>query len=293
MQIESEIISRFEKETARQRFVSLLSEGNITRPNAAVMKYLIFNKVASMAEIATKDEAVSLYEWAKNLPKTLTKGAFYSESGFKLDDPAFDREGMFFAFDVQTAPFIFKTVHESEDPEVIASKALSDSGKFLVPSRFLSLQGDGTHRLQGLIMPKYDRSLNAVDIETHPDTLLSRARDLVEALNFMHLNLLVHMDIKEANIFIDYQGKWWIGDFGSCVQDYSPIKSTTIGYHPDLVDWMSKDPILAKFEFDWYMLGALLIRQLDVQSSVKFLFQRAELLNRVEIRSRMMNSRPF
>lgn len=48
------------------------------------------------------------------------------------------------------------------------------------------------------------------------------------ALNFMHCKNWMHGDVKPMNIFVDYSGACWLGDYGSSVE-YSDISSNFMG----------------------------------------------------------------
>jgi hypothetical protein len=68
------------------------------------------------------------------------------------------------------------------------------------------------------------------------------------------------MDLKEGNIFVDLEGGWWVGDFGSCVQHGAPITTMTVTCHP-LGDRLYGTP--AQWAYDWTMLAFLFVCQLD------------------------------
>ena len=113
-------------------------------------------------------------------------------------------------------------------------------------------------------MPRYGRSLATVpDFVLAEEHLLTRAQQLLAAVRHMHGVGFVHMDIKEANVFVGSGGTWWLGDFGSAVREGAAITSTTRGLHPELDDWHLKPPLPAQRRFDVFMLAALLVRQLN------------------------------
>ena len=114
-------------------------------------------------------------------------------------------------------------------------------------------------------MPKYERSLDAAPEVVLPQVVLfSRAKALLDALRHVHAVGFVHMDVKEANVFVDAAGCWALGDFGSAVRKGEAIMSTTRGLHPGLAGWRAAHPpLLARREHDLYMAAGLIVRQVD------------------------------
>jgi serine/threonine protein kinase len=51
---------------------------------------------------------------------------------------------------------------------------------------------------------------------------------MIIAINSIHTDGIVHMDLKEANIFVR-EGVWFVGDFGSCVNHGDLILEKTGG----------------------------------------------------------------
>ena len=114
------------------------------------------------------------------------------------------------------------------------------------------------------MMPKYDHNLAEVpEFVYAEELLLERAQALLAAVRHVHGAGFVHMDIKETNVSVGWDGSWWLGDFGSTVREGAAITSTTDDLHPELKDWHLKPPLPAQLRFDIYMLAALLVRQLD------------------------------
>ena len=111
-------------------------------------------------------------------------------------------------------------------------------------------------------MPKYERTVaTAPDLVLPEDVLLERGSVLVAALTYMHGVGRVHMDVKEENIFVDAQGEWFLGDFGSSVPTGTPITSTTPGLHPGLDNWQQRG-LVALPVYDLHMAAGVLMRQL-------------------------------
>lgn len=228
------------------------------------MARLLVTRGTEMLLAKTPDEALSIYNWAKNLPLSPTKGNFLKETGFTLDGPLSSHmDNLFSAFGPDGAAYVLKVVPREGDPEVVAALALADAPAdvHLVRCRFCSAQRKNGEIFSGLLMPYFARSLASTEVLLRHDILLSRARDSVAAINYLHSKGFVHMDIKEANIFVDAAGIWWLGDFGSCVAPGSPIRTTTPAYNPR----GHAEGLPAEHWYDWQMLAALLLRQLGAK----------------------------
>jgi hypothetical protein len=249
----------------RAAFVSLLLQARIT-PKETVLTRLQQNKDSVFFSATNAEEAKHWYDWAKDLPLSPTRGRFKSRSGYTLNGPWSSYSStLLTAFDDQGAAALFKVVPSRADPEVVAALALS-GGPFVVSASFCSATRDDGSEFCGLIMPKYERSLDAAPEVVLPQVVLfSRAKALLDALRHVHAAGFVHMDVKEANVFVDAAGFWALGDFGSAVRKGEAIMSTTRGLHPGLAGWRAAHPpLLARREHDLYMAAGLLVRQLDV-----------------------------
>ena len=225
------------------------------------------NKDSVFFSASTAEEAKHWYDWAKDLPLSPTRGRFKSRTGYTLNGPWSSYSStLLTAFDDQGAAALLKVVPSRADPEVVAALALS-GGPFVVSASFCSAARDDGSEFCGLLMPKYERSLDAAPEVLLPQVVLfSRAKALLDALRHVHAAGFVHMDVKEANVFVDAAGCWALGDFGSAVREGEPIMSTTRGLHPGLAGWWAAahPPLLARREYDLYMAAGLLVRQLDV-----------------------------
>jgi hypothetical protein len=107
-----------------------------------------------------------------------------------------------------------------------------------------------------ILMPRYSTSV-AKSPKFLPRNLLVQFSKLVEALNYMHLKGIVHLDIKADNIFVDAEGEWVLGDFGSCKRIDQIVGSTTPLYHYERISGQKAKPA-----FDYYMLLVTLLIEL-------------------------------
>ncbi|CAF1327012.1 unnamed protein product [Didymodactylos carnosus] len=110
---------------------------------------------------------------------------------------------------------------------------------------------------RSLIMPHYCRPLaNLPQLSEH--IIYSNAKRIKEALEYVHSQNIVHMDVKSANVMVDMDGKWYLADFGSAKNIGEPVGSYTHHFYP--VDITSK-PALPSF--DYYMFIILVIIELN------------------------------
>jgi serine/threonine protein kinase len=231
------------------------------------MEKLLLLNARAVEHSRSHRQARFYYEWAKAVPSSITRGIFTDVTGFTLDGAHDHLLGFLFAFDKAGAVLMFKITPDSAS-EVEYAKALY-GGPFLVPAAFHKVELEG-HKVSGLLMPKYERSL-AVDVfNLSLDILYSRAKTMEQAVAFIHSKGIVHMDIKPGNIFIDSAGNWYLGDFGSCTLEGSTILSTTEVYYPRRIIGTP-----SKFAYDWYMLCAAVVSKIktweyeDLDASVR------------------------
>lgn len=247
---------------ARARFEAFLRDAGV-RPRPDVLLRLQFLRDTAILSAGSPAEARQWYEWARDLPHSPTRGRFRSATGHFLDGPSAFDANILLAFDAGGAAAMFKVMPSAECAEVVAARAVS-GGPGLVPCELLCAERESGAPFCGLLMPKYDRSLATVpELVLAEDVLLKRAEVLLAAVRHVHGAGFVHMDVKEANVFVDAAGGWWLGDFGSAVREGAHVTSTTRGLHPELEDWHLRRPTPAQRRFDAYMLAALLVRQLD------------------------------
>ena len=246
-----------------ERFEGLLRAAGIARPKPDVMQRLQFLRDTAILSANSPAQALQWYEWARGLPLSPTRGRFRSVTGYMLNDPSYFDANILLAYDPTGDEAMFKVMPSADCAEVVAALAVC-GGSNLVPCQLRNATRDDGSDFCGLLMPKYSRSLATVpDFVLAEEHLLMRAQQLLAAVRHMHGVGFVHMDIKEANIFVGIGGLWWLGDFGSAVREGSAFTSTTSGLHPELDDWHVRPPMPAQRRYDIYMVAALLVRQLD------------------------------
>jgi len=94
-------------------------------------------------------------------------------------------------------------------------------------------------------------------------------RQILEGLEFLHTNMIVHRDVKGANILIDDKGDAKIADFGAC-QELSDLHSTITGGIKSIhgsVFWMAPEVMETKAgrRSDIWSLGCTVIEMLTAE----------------------------
>ena len=86
---------------------------------------------------------------------------------------------------------------------------------------------------KGVIVMEYvgDRNLHQELLQSKRPlsrrTMLSYALDLARALDFIHCNSVVHLDVKPANVLITTEGSCKLGDFGCCQVSILKVQKCT------------------------------------------------------------------
>lgn len=251
----------------RARFEALLVKGKI-RPKPHLLSRLQKVRDSAIITAGTVSEAIHWYEWIKDLPASVTRGIFLNATGYELDGmhPQFD--GILLAGDDEGRSYMFKLTPSESDKEVLFATRVS--GKpFLVASSYERAEQEDAngdkHACGGLLMRKFDRSLFGHEYQCSAAVLLRRCKAMITAINAMHTDGIVHMDLKEANIFVR-DGLWFVGDFGSCVYYDESIESTTEGCYPAALNMIIGKP--ARWHHDWFALALVFASQLRVHGEL-------------------------
>jgi serine/threonine protein kinase len=232
---------------------------------------------ARLANIKTSIEAMDYYESLARWPGSSTRGHFLATKAYTLDGDVENMpSGMIWAFDENGGRHIFKSLRsilgviELQAEKISAEKM--NGGPYLVQTQYLEVKMEAERSFGGLLMKEYSRSLAHMEHSSpqlNEDTLLNRARSMIEAVNFIHGLGLVHMDIKQQNIFVDTEGYWFLGDFGGCVERGEGVRECTEVLLPRT--GQDSNSVLgqpAEWKFDWMMLATVFAEQLDVLENV-------------------------
>jgi serine/threonine protein kinase len=101
-------------------------------------------------------------------------------------------------------------------------------GVFLVPVELLDMRSGSSHVVpgqpshveplrRGVLMPAYAATLARFPAPMSVAIALEVASRLVPTLHFVHASGWLHGDVKPGNIFLDFWGDAWLGDYGSSV----------------------------------------------------------------------------
>lgn len=236
-------------------------------------------KFVSVATFQHYESVRALYEEARDMPGFTTTGALF-RSGISLGEPAdlsFSSSASYFfpATEVDTGkPLVLKQPRfRFRELEVCQEFKLAevDMDFPLVQSEYRTIQiREGTlekgkrEQLHVLVMPRFAGSLATPIRKLSSKCIFTNCQRIITAINWIHQRGYVHMDVKEANIFISTNGNWHLGDFGSCVRLDRPIVSYTRWYYKA---WLRLDDTHAQFEHDWYMFAVSLLAQALIENN--------------------------
>lgn len=259
----------------RERFCSLLAGAGV-RADDLVLAIIARSAGLSyrLLVAGTVEEAVALYKAAEATPRTITR-VHLRETGVIVD-------GDMAVPGAQTALFFHAFKHEV--PHVLkvpaggASKVESECALFadvaprappdvfLAPVERLEFfhgvqQGercDVTPLRAGILMPAYAGTLLRLPAPMSAAYALKVLARLAPTLRFLHASGWLHGDVKPGNIFLDYSGCAWLGDYGSSVRLAEAARYT--GGTP-AYQCADIDPAAAPLRFDLAGLAVTLLLQ--------------------------------
>ena len=114
---------------------------------------------------------------------------------------------------------------------------------------------------RAVVMKRYVDDLAHSHRVLLPSLFFRQARRIVDAVNMLHSIGYVHCDIRLDQIFIDEQGNWHLGDFGSCLAlgtGFSKVRSSSC-YHPkQMKTSYFGEESKVEYNLDWHMLAVAL-----------------------------------
>ena len=239
----------------RERFRALLSASGISideRIMSTIGRSGFLSSRVSM--VSTSDDAIDLYESASMVPRTETRARVLRDLNVVIDGdmavPGASRALFFHAFE-NYVPRVLKVpaggvdaaTHECAMWLDVKEHLLDDV--FLTPVRLILLSGEATHAVHvvhirpgvaettnlaaGILMPAYAGTLARVPSPADARYAARIIGRVEPALRFLHSRGWLHGDVKPSNIFLDYSGDHWLGDYGSSVRLFDIGRSFTGG----------------------------------------------------------------
>ena len=194
---------------------------------------------ARLNVISTPAQAEKLYNDAQIFPQEETRANVDNQYGIKIDGqlpvPGAQTALFLRAFEGPTINVI-KIDHDQskakQERDFYEENADAARAYSLVPVKLLKLSGHYKSKnspekvlTYGLLMPFYTHTFDEYPI---PYDAAYAFPKLLEAVEFMHSKGWMHGDIKPSNIFVDFKGNAWLGDYGSSVK-FSDVESFSGG----------------------------------------------------------------
>ena len=274
----------------RVRFVRLLNEANVTRPDAAVLRLLERHMPAALLAVFDAEAALELYARGTLLPGTPTRSAVRAATGVSLSGPLLGPGGeplsnVLTGISRAGRPLVAKLLFEpasravevqlcavlqlapwddpSPHPHFMARASAVD-----VPLDAADRHGAASTRRHGaftaLLMPRHPACLAELP-QLSGEAIARGARQLLCALTFLHAAHgageapWVHMDVKAANVLVCASGDWLLSDFGSAVRRGGAVRTCTDVFLPPPPEQPDEArPAVARTECDFDMLLVLL-----------------------------------
>jgi hypothetical protein len=223
----------------RERFRSLLAGAGL-RADELVLAVIARSAGLSyrMLVAGTVEEAVALYKAAEATPRTTTR-LHLREAGIIVDgDLAVPgaQTALFFHALKHEVPRVLKVPAGGSECALFADVApRAPPDVFLVPverleffhgaqqQQVLGAPGERCSDVSpllraGILMPAYAGTLLCLPAPMSAAYALKVLARLAPTLRFLHASGWLHGDVKPGNIFLDYSGCAWLGDYGSSVR---------------------------------------------------------------------------
>ena len=274
----------------RVRFLRLLNEAHVTRPDEVVLQLLERHMPAAMLAVFDADAARDLYDRGKQLPGTPTRILVHDATGVTLNGPVLGPGGepvlnVLTGTSHSGRPLVAKLLYDpsSQAAEVQLCSALqlapwddpSVHPHFMARASVVGVQVDSDDR-SGVAVARRHGALTALLMQRHPaclaelpqlpgEVIVRGALQLQCALTFLHTthgareSSWVHMDVKAANVLVSSSGDWLLSDFGSAVREGGAVRTCTAEYLPPPKDQpYQANPTVACKGYDFDMLLVLL-----------------------------------
>lgn len=217
-------------------FKALLEEAGVS-PDEHVMDTILRSVPLStlMMACTNAEQAMHVLELAGTVLHSRTK-ALVRHAGVVVDG-VMPIEGvqsaMFFYAFKDCVPHLLKVLTRQHDAtaecqlwQAVNAASTSPEGTFCVPVTLLDLSGEHAVSLAGggadvvplrtgILMPRYACTLSNIPTPLPAAWALRVLSRMAVALRAVHDAGWVHGDVKPSNIFIDFRGDAWLGDYGS------------------------------------------------------------------------------
>jgi serine/threonine protein kinase len=167
------------------------------------------------------------------------------------------------------------------------------AGAFLVPVELLSLSHGAMHEArsgpgrsdltplrEGVLMPAYAGTLSNVPTPADAAYVARVVARLELTLRFLHARGWLHGDVKPSNVFLDFAGDAWLGDFGTSIPTAAAAAGDfaggTAAYQSEDVD-VTREPL----RFDLIGLAAAALELLGLLKPASAPWAAASLMARV------------
>ena len=250
-----------------------LKKHNINRPDATVIERISRSERLLEVGCATTDLSYSTYQNVKDTASSETKSYIGSVLGMKLNGVVFEDFPFILSARQNNIAKLVKILRvadgasplESRQKDVLYEmRAAEFVHTAIVPTQVCKITVDGEiSRIANcrigendvLIMPWYQATLNK-----YPSSDLAWIAEegvrIMDAVAFVHSKGYVHMDIKAMNVFVNNEGHWFIGDFGSCKPINEPVTSSTFQFCYENVVGKPAIP-----KYDWFMLLLMILTE--------------------------------
>jgi len=272
-------------QSPKEKLIKLLAQFgmNIDASSAIVSRITESPWLSSRLLVcSTKEEALLIYESANRIPQSKTR-AIAMKHGFTIDGElhfsGVQTASFFRAFQYIKLPLVLKI---NREPSKSRSECclfnelrveVEAAGVPLVPVQLLELDKKSVHQTKasperamspflGLLMPSYSHSFNDLPKPISISYALEVFDRIILAIEFIHDRQWMHGDVKSGNIFCDYLGAPWLGDYGSSIK-HKFISSGFTGGTP-FYQCVDVSPFDSPRLFDGIGLILSLLDKLDV-----------------------------
>jgi hypothetical protein len=224
--------------------------------------------------LTTTEEAIRLYNQVQLIPQSQTRAEVLREENIKI-------EGQMFVTGAPTAIFLHafedklpkvlkipqyqnKVLNECALYETISKDIKSTQALALVPVRMLKLSGQYASSpckalTCGILMPPYVCTLSDIPKPISESTALEIIDRIGSTLQFINQKEWLHGDVKPSNIFVDYNGDFWLGDYGSSLK-----LSDVMNYAGGTPKYQINEFPIQSLNFDLIGLGLSLLECLEL-----------------------------